>query len=58
MDRLGEITREQFVMIHEEPLIDRLAIELDERYGLDFPEQPDLGDLDISLAAKSTYLFG
>lgn len=57
MDRLAEITREQFCAIHEEPQLDRLYEELSHVYPLDFPTPPTLGTLDVTQARHSPYLF-
>jgi DNA-directed RNA polymerase len=57
MDTLARIVREQFVAIHEQPLLHNLADELRARYGKPIDEPPLVGTLDIQSALTSQYLF-
>jgi len=57
MDKVANITREHFCLIHEEPLLEKLADELTSQFKLDFPPTPPLGKFDISLTKESKYLF-
>lgn len=58
MDRMGRIGREHFVLVHEEPLLEKLAVELRRRFKrVKLPDPPAPGGLDIAQAAESAYLF-
>jgi len=58
MDLLNEITREQFVLLHERNLLQELVDYWRELYpGLELPDPPEPGKLDINDVKKSTYFF-
>ena len=52
--------REQFIELHSEPLLERLYLELKEKYPevtRHIPPPPPLGNLDIQLIRDSVYFF-
>lgn len=58
MERLSQILRTEFVAMHETPLLECLHKEFCESYpGLDFPEPPPIGTLDIRRVLDSSYAF-
>ena len=58
VDRFQEIIREQFVALHEVDLLRNFKEVHEERTGLELPELPDLGTLDIKDVLRSPYFFG
>jgi DNA-directed RNA polymerase len=57
IETVGEITRQHFVIIHEEPLLEQLWSELKDRNQLELPPPPPVGDLDIQRVMESKYIF-
>lgn len=52
------IIREQFVTLHADPLLPKLAQQWSDRYhGIEFPEPPAVGAFDISRVLDSAYFF-
>ena len=59
IDRLHEIIREQFIKLHTDTNILQDFKEQQESIsGIDLPDIPELGNLDISEVSKSLYFFG
>jgi len=57
-DRLNEILREQFILLHETPALQLLYDQLRDRYSkIDFPEPPKCGSLDLEAVRRSDYFF-
>ena len=58
IDRMNRIIREEFVMIHEQPLLENLREQwMEDRPGLELPMPPERGDLDLWDITESTYFF-
>jgi DNA-directed RNA polymerase len=58
MDQLNMILRDQFVDLHQQPLLENLLQGCREAHpGLTFPDPPQTGMFDISLARQSAYFF-
>jgi DNA-directed RNA polymerase len=57
LDRLAEIVRQHFYLIHEEPRLVVLHDELQTRYGIELPPPPPMGYFDIAEVLESKYLF-
>jgi DNA-directed RNA polymerase len=58
MDLLNKITREQFVLLHDKNLLQELVEYWRKLYpGLELPDPPEPGKLDINDVKKSTYFF-
>ena len=56
--RMSEILRNQFVEVHESPLIQNLHDNFTCRYPHQkFPNIPELGDFDLNEVKNSTYFF-
>ena len=56
--RFHEILREQFVILHERPLLTDFWEQQVARTGLDLPEPPPCGSLDVRQVIDSPYFFG
>jgi len=58
VDRLNVILREQFLKLHETPLLENLRAEFCQRHpDLAFPPVPERGALDLKQVLNSTYFF-
>jgi DNA-directed RNA polymerase len=58
VDQMSQILREQFVELHEQPLLEILSMDLAQRYkGQILPPLPDWGDLPLSMVKDSKYFF-
>lgn len=58
MSKLQDVIKEQFVKLHEIPLLDALHSELQEQHpSLELPPPPPQGDLDLSQVLRSRYMF-
>jgi DNA-directed RNA polymerase len=58
MATLNKVIREEFVGMHDQPLLDNLRNEwLAMHPGLDLPRRPRYGELDINEVLKSNYFF-
>jgi len=58
IDRMHEILREKFILIHKENQLERLKEEIEKRYGIYLPTIPEQEDeFDIEEVAKATYFF-
>ncbi len=57
-DEMDTIIREEFVALHQRPLLDDLLAEWRRIYpGIDFPEPPPRGDFDIRQVLNARYFF-
>ena len=56
--RFHQIIREQFIKLHEKPILTDFREQQMQNTGLDLPEPPALGTLDLNDVAKSKYFFG
>ena len=54
---MRKIIKETFYEIHAEPLLDGLKRQVEEQLGIELPEPPTGGDLDILRVLESEYLF-
>jgi DNA-directed RNA polymerase len=57
VDSLRDITRQEFVRIHEVNQLDRLRQQLSEYLEVDLPNVPSTGSLDITKVLESEYFF-
>lgn len=57
MDRLGRIAREEFVKLHQRPIIADLHAEWERKYDLELPEPPAMGEFDLESVLSATYAF-
>lgn len=57
VDVLRSLTKEEFVKIHSVNQLDRLRTQLQEQLGVELPEVPSTGDLDITKVLESEYFF-
>jgi DNA-directed RNA polymerase len=57
IDMMRRVTREQFVLIHQEPLFEKLKTEWETRYNITLDPLPPRGDLDINQVLESEYFF-
>lgn len=57
MDSLASIAPDQFVLIHEMPLLESVHDELQAEYGVKLEAPPMVNDMDIQEARKSRYMF-
>jgi DNA-directed RNA polymerase len=58
MDNVVKMVRDEFMRLHEEPLLHKLFAELQSRNPRAiFPNPPELGSFDISECSKSLYMF-
>lgn len=58
VDMLNKVLREEFVSIYREPVMTRfLAEQRSANPGIQLPEPPPLGDLDIGVVLHSDYFF-
>ena len=58
MDELSVVLREQFIAMHDAPLLDILHSQLAARYpGTDFPAPPPRGEFDIRNILNAPYFF-
>lgn len=58
IDRMNVLLREEFVKLHDQPLLENLRSSFEIRYPhLTFPPVPNKGNLDLNEVKKSTYFF-
>jgi DNA-directed RNA polymerase len=57
IDTMRRVTRETFVLIHQEPLFEKLKTEWETRYNITLDPLPPRGDLDINQVLESEYFF-
>ena len=58
VDRMGVILREEFVRLHEQPILENLAKEWRSIYpGVDIPDPPQPGTYNINTVKEATYFF-
>lgn len=57
VDRMGRHLREQFVELHNRPLLELLRDELSSRFDAEFPEPPPAGRLDLAVVMNAPYFF-
>jgi DNA-directed RNA polymerase len=57
VDRMRDILREQFVLIHTENQLERFKNDVQNQLGIMLPDVPDTGCLDISKVLESDYFF-
>lgn len=55
--RMGAILREEFLLVHEKPLLDVVAEEWREKFKLEIPAPPPCGDLVLADVLRSPYFF-
>lgn len=59
IERFQEIIREQFVKLHSETrILDDLKAQHEERYGVELPDVPPYGSLDLKEVIRSPFFFG
>lgn len=57
-DQMGDILREQFVALHNRPLLQELVTEFRTRFpAIVFPDPPPAGDFDLARVRVSPYFF-
>ena len=54
---MRQVIREEFFKMHSNNLLKNLQLELQEQLGIQLPDPPDRGDLDIGLVLTSDYFF-
>ena len=54
---MNRILREQFVRIHDKPLLEGIKLEWETRYNIILGPLPPMGDLDITQVVDSLYFF-
>ena len=54
---MSRILREQFIELHQRPLLDELRDQMQQQFKIDIPEPPPLGNLDINQVMNATYFF-
>lgn len=57
VDDMNRILREQFVRIHDKPLLEGIKLEWETRYNVILDPLPPMGDLDITRVVDSLYFF-
>ena len=57
VDDMNRILREQFVRIHDKPLLEGIKLEWETRYNIILGPLPPMGDLDITQVVDSLYFF-
>ena len=57
VDDMNRILREQFVRIHDKPLLEGIKLEWETRYNVILGPLPPMGDLDITQVVDSLYFF-
>ena len=57
VDDMNRILREQFVRIHDKPLLEELKLDWETRYNVILDPLPPMGDLDIKQVVDSLYFF-
>ena len=58
VDRMNELIREQFVELHDRPILDNLLEGFKKRYPtVNFPDVPERGAFDLRDVLDSTYFF-
>eukprot|EP00003_Mantamonas_plastica_P007200 TRINITY_DN16020_c0_g1_i1.p1 TRINITY_DN16020_c0_g1~~TRINITY_DN16020_c0_g1_i1.p1 ORF type:complete len:167 (-),score=39.89 TRINITY_DN16020_c0_g1_i1:19-519(-) len=58
VDEMNVILRDAFIRLHSQPLLEDLLESFKARYPhLEFPELPEVGDLDLELVRESDYFF-
>ena len=54
---MRQVIREEFYKMHSNDLLKNLQLELQEQLGVQLPDPPERGDLDIGLVLTSDYFF-
>ena len=57
VDEMNRVLREQFVRIHDKPLLEGIKLEWETRYNVILDPLPPMGDLDITQVVDSLYFF-
>ena len=57
VDTLHEVIREEFVAIHEQNPLQAFKAQMETRLGIQLPDLPPTGTLDIQEVRKATYFF-
>jgi DNA-directed RNA polymerase len=57
VDDMNRILREQFVRIHDKPILEGIKLEWETRYNVILGPLPPMGDLDITQVVDSLYFF-